>query len=113
MTQYQPPQETLHTHQLAMGTPTHQRVSWGTSIRVWWGVTWRGVVIAVPLGVFLGFATGIVIVITNSSANPGVVGGVLGQLATIPATIIGVHWFMNRGLRSLGIEVFRGSQNIA
>ena len=107
MTQHQYHPGTPQIHPPEFGSASHDRVSWGTSLRVWWGITWRSFVIVVPLALIVGFAAGAIIVIANSSAEPGAVGGILGQLASIPASIIAVHWFMNRGLRALGIEVVR------
>jgi hypothetical protein len=107
MTQHESHRETPQFNQQEIGTSSHARISWGTSLRVWWGISWRSLVITIPLAFFLGFAAGVILMITNSSASATAVGRTLGQLATIPASIVAVHWFMNRGSRNLRGEVIR------
>ena len=80
-------------------------VTWKRAMLVWWSYVWRCMIFSMVLGAILGAIGGVVIVIIGRPELAGVVGGVLGYLASIPVSIYVLKKILDKKYKTFSVAL--------
>jgi Mg/Co/Ni transporter MgtE len=62
-------------------------ITYEATLSIWWSFLWRACIGGTILGAVLGFIGGLVMGLTGHYDNAGLVGALMGWIATFPASI--------------------------
>jgi hypothetical protein len=80
--------------------------TWLGAIRVFWALTWRTLLIGVPLAVFIGVIFGFVSAFIGIPQDKvGLYGGVIGQIIILPVYIFVIKRLFNKGFGKYRLQV--------
>ena len=80
---YKPP-----TARLTDAANVDPKAEW--TLAVWWAITWRSFLLAIPIGIFLGIAFGAIAAL-NGYTDMGLAGQIGGWIASIIAYLAVLH----------------------
>ena len=68
-------------------------LTWGRTLKMWWVILWRGVLLTVPAGFAAGATIGALLMIlklpiTQNPAEMRLAGGIAGYLASLPIFLV-------------------------
>jgi hypothetical protein len=79
-------------------------VTWDRLLKVWWSFAWRWTVFAVLIGMVLGALGGFIAAVAVPGRG-GLLGGILGQLAGIPASLIAMKMILQKKFQAFSIQL--------
>jgi hypothetical protein len=79
-------------------------VTWTRAMKVWWALVWRAALAGLVVGAILGALGGIGVALTGRG-DPGTVGGALGTIGSLPASIYVVRQILRKRFRDFTIRL--------
>ncbi len=84
-----------------------RQITFERTLSIWWSLVWRATLVSALVGFILGAIGGLVVALLGYPHQGAVVGGILGSLGSIPASMWALYAALNKSHRGYAVVLVR------